>query len=154
MDMYRQIEQLLEGARFGRYTDVEYTEVLAPGVLPGVMVGDTVRVTVSVKYRGPEVVDTELYGAIGDVLLGVFNEVWVGKKNVTLARSNEWSAALTYSVDIPITAVGILPWSPGLKDIYVKFTAFGVKTDTLLDKIELVLVSEFKDFAITEYIKV
>lgn len=118
-----------------------------PGEVLTVIGGDTVRLIVSIDYRGPGITDT-LYGAIGN--RGVtFDEIWAGQNPVTFQQSVDWLTH-TFTVDIVTDAE-----HPGLYDIYVKLvnhTEAGMPE--LADCIEVIGVAEFQNFAITSYEKV
>lgn len=129
-----------------------FLEVPAGSKLYGVMVGDKVRVITTMSYKGPAL-DTNYYAAIGNVIAGVFDEVWFGKIAVSFAASIDWKA-YSLTVDIPITAVGITPWTPGWFDLYTKITSPLVVSAKLLDVIEILLKPEFKDFTILSYDKI
>lgn len=149
------------GAILGRqdYT-LEPEELLGPvsmappGVLYGLMVGDTVKVTATVRYRGPAL-DETFYAAIGNRVVA-FDEIWHGSSSVHFNASTDF-VTYTMTANIPITQVGLLPWTPGLFDIYVKIGAGLIPRlmgPEYSNVIEVVLKSEFQNFVITDYSKV
>lgn len=121
-----------------------------PGeVLRGVMVGDTVRVRATLDYRGPALYDT-FYAAIGHRVV-YFDEIWVGSVPISFPKSDNW---LSYelTVDIPITEIGLFPWTPGLFDLYIKLVGhLEAGLPELSNVIEVVLKAEFAHFAIASY---
>jgi len=123
-------------------------DVPAGSKLYGVMPGDKVRVKATIQFRGPAYSDT-FYAAIGNYLV-VFDEIWVGSVPVSFSQSTDW---VTYelTVDILITKVANLPWTPGWFDIYAKLTKAGKLTPRLDNMIEVLLAPEFQAFNITSY---
>lgn len=122
-----------------------------PGERLTVGVGDTVRVRATLVYRGPALSDT-FYGAIGHRVV-VFDEIWVGSVPISFPRSDDW---LPYelTVDIPITEIGLFPWTPGLFDLYVKLVGhLEAGLPELSNVIEVLLKAEFQNFAIASYEK-
>ena len=117
-----------------------------------VAIGDIVRVHAIVEYRGPILSDT-FYGAIGNRVV-FFDEIWVGTTPVSFPQSYDY---LSYelTVDIPVTAIGLFPWTPGLFDLYVKLVNnLGAGLPELSNVIEVLLRPEFRDFTIASYEKV
>jgi len=125
-----------------------------PGeVLTGVMVGDIVRVRAAIDYMGPRLDDT-FYAAIGTRTLLLFDEIWFGETPVSFAQSNDW-VSYPLIVDIPITEIGLFPWTPGIFDLYVKLDNNpGAGMPELANVIEILLKAQFANFAITRYEKV
>jgi len=114
-----------------------------------VMPGDTVRVWLSVDYRGPAI-DGAVWAAIGRQNLG-FAEDFTGSVPVHFDPSFDW---VTYpiAVDIPI-------WNrPGSDyDIYAKIMGVpgpDIFTDVLLNVIDVIGAVEFQGFTIDSYEKV
>lgn len=134
------LEKLLQGIS---------VEVPAGQLLPGVMIGDRVRVHASVDYRGSALSDT-FYAAIGHHI-PFFDEIWVGTTPVSFAESVDWR---TYemSADILITEIGLAPWTPGVFDLYVKLRDHpeaGMPEERGV--IEILLRPDFRNFAIVSY---
>ena len=147
----RSVEQLLQGIA-----------VPAGSKLYGIMPGDTVRVKATIDYRGPEW-DDYFYAAIGEwrgitwpVDIGAFDEIWDSDPMpVHFDASTDW---VTYdlTVEIPITEIGIAPWTPGWFDLYAKLTRPGIGgliTPRLDNVIEVLLAPEFDNFNILSYDK-
>lgn len=135
------IEQLLQGIGVAAL----------PGEILTVSVGDTVRVKATIDYRGPALSDT-FYCAIGNRFV-VFDEIWVGSVAVSFPQSYNF---LPYelTVDIPITEIGLFPWTPGRFDLYVKLVNNpGAGMPELSNVIEVLLEPDFRNFAITSYEK-
>ena len=134
------------------------------GVSPGqklyaVGVGDIVKVNASVKYKGPQLDDT-FYAAIGiwrgvtwPIDIGYFDEIWHNESPVRFLASDDWD---TYNleVDIPITEVGLFPWTPGWFDLYAKIDGQGIYASRYHDVIEVLLKPQFQEFAVTSYDKI
>ena len=140
-----QAEQILKGMDIG---------VAAPGKLYGIMPGDTVKVTATIQYRGPDYDDT-FYAAIGNWVV-VFDEYWVGQTAVHFNQSTDW-VTYTPTANIPITAIAKFPWTPGWFDIYAKLVKPGIGgllTPRLDNVIEIILAAEFQNFNITSYDKI
>lgn len=142
--------------------NINSVESLLQGVgvaaLPGekltVAPGDIVRVRATIDYMGPRL-DDMFYAAIGNRFV-VFDEIWVpiAPSPVSFALSYDW---VTYPlvVDIPITEIGLAPWTPGVFDLYVKLVNNpGAGMPELSNVIEVMLRPEFQNFAITGYEKV
>lgn len=139
---------------------------LGVGVQPGeiltVMAGDTVTVTAEIDYRGPRL-DDIFYGAIGERrlwILGGFDEVWKNTEPVHFDESFDW-VRYNMSVAILITEIGLLPWTPGRFDLYVKLDNSPQAVDAvtgrypeLANVIEILLKAEFQNFGITGYEKI
>ncbi|MBA7690893.1 hypothetical protein ES703_99427 [subsurface metagenome] len=123
-----------------------------PGERITVSIGDIVRVRAAIDYMGPRLDDT-FYAAIGNRFI-VFDEIWVGQTPVSFALSYDW-VSYPLSVDIPITEIGLAPWTPGVFDLYVKLVNNpGAGMPELSNVIEVLLRAEFQNFAITGYEKV
>lgn len=123
-----------------------------PGETLTVMPGDTVVVTAEIDYRGPAL-DDVFYGAIGSRVV-VFDEIWRNSVGVHFGQSFDW-VRYNLSVAIPITEVGVFPWTPGFFDLYVKLSGHpGAGMPELSNVIEVILEPEFQNFAIAEYSKV
>jgi len=131
-----------------------------PGEILEVMVGDTVRVSAEIDYRGPAL-DDEFYAAIGNRFV-VFDEIWPSNLPVEddperfphFDQSFDW---VTYSMSalIPITEIGLFPWTPGDFDLYVKLDGHPeAGMPELANVIRVMLLAEFQDFGITSYEKV
>ena len=121
--------------------------VAPPGKLT-VMRGETVRMTVAFNYRG-SAISVTLYGSIGQIRLGVFDEIAVGQKTISLPSATTWISRTEY-VDIVTT-----PISPGTNyDIYAKIKEYpGQALVEIADVIDVIGAPEFQDFRITDYSK-
>jgi len=133
--------------------------VAPTGTLSSVMPGDKVRVTATVQYKGPAYTDT-FYAAIGEwrgvtwpTDIGYFDEIWEGSSSVSFSATNDW-ATYTLKADIPITEIGLFPWTPGLFDLYAKLSKAGILTPRYDNVIEIMLKPQFQNFVITDYSKV
>ncbi|MBA7636603.1 hypothetical protein ES703_44224 [subsurface metagenome] len=137
------------------YTIEEVIGAVGVAALPGekltVMVGDTVRVHLSVDYMGPAI-DGAVWVAIGRQNLG-FAEDFVPDAPVPVHfnQSFDW---ITYPivVDIPI-------WDrPGTDyDMYAKIMGVpgpDIFTDILLNIIDVLGAVEFRNFTIDSYEKI
>jgi len=134
------LEKLLQGIS---------VDVPAGAVLPGVMVGDTVRVHATLNYRGPALSDT-FYAAIGHHI-PFFDEIWVGTVPVSFAETIDWQS-YELTADILITEIGLAPWTPGFFDLYVKLRDHPeAGMPEARGAIEILLEAEFRDFAIASY---
>lgn len=124
-----------------------------PGEILTAMPGDTVRVTAEIDYRGPAL-DDNFYAAIGNRVIG-FDEIWTsGLVPIHFDQSFGW-VTYTLVADVPITEVGLFPWTPGFFDLYVKLNGHpGAGMPELSNVIEVVLEAEFRAFTITRYDKV
>jgi len=120
-----------------------------PGEKLTVMVGETVRVHVSVDYRGPTI-DGAIWVAIGRQDTW-FNEDFYNRIEVTFPASIDW-ATYDYTCDVPITD------RPGTDyDMYAKIMEVpgpDIFAPTLLNIIDVIGVAEFRNFEITSYEKV
>ena len=139
------IERLLQGVR-----GLESFGVAAlPGEKLTVMVGDTVRVRVTVDYRGPTI-DGAIWVAIGRQDTW-FNEDFASRTEVTFPSSMDW-ANYEYTCDVPITD------RPGTNyDMYAKIMEVpgpDIFAPTLLNVIDVIGVAEFRNFKIASYDKV
>lgn len=126
--------------------------VLAGQKLYGVMPGDTVKVTATVDYRGPEL-DDHFYAAIGNQVV-VFDEVWssvLADSPIHFDADADW-VTYTLTANIPITRIANMPWTPGWFDIYVKINGHpGAGMPLLANVIEVLLEPEFQNFGIVSY---
>lgn len=124
--------------------------VPAGELLYGVVPGDTVRVSAAIDYRGPAL-DDNFYAAIGNQLV-YFDEVWPsGLVPVHFDASVDLVSYLL-TADIPITEIGIAPWTPGWFDLYVKINGHpGAGKPLLTNVIEVLLKPEFQNFGIVSY---
>ena len=99
----------------GWLVPLEEKVILAPG--------DVLRVSVAVPYRGPERIFT-LYGSIGQRGLFGFDEILVGRADLSCPESPEKYTSVTGEVDIEVVAsgwFGIGGISAGTDyDLYVK----------------------------------
>ncbi|GAI94736.1 unnamed protein product, partial [marine sediment metagenome] len=125
--------------------------VEAPGKLT-VMVGDTVRVTLDVDYRGPAIDgDASIHISWGHQNLW-FNED--GNKQgdfpVSFPASMDW---VSYIFECDVLIGG--DYGPDY-DMYAKIEGVpspDIFTPTLLAVLDVLGAAEFRDFAITEYSK-
>lgn len=135
----RQVESLIGGL-----------EVAPPGKLT-VMVGDTVRVTLTVRYRG-SAVSGVCYIAFG------LQDTWfnedankTGQIPVSFGPDSDWE---TYTITVDIYIGG----NTGLNyDLYAKLISLpgpDVFTPTYLNVLDVLGAPEFEDFRITDYSKV
>lgn len=140
--------------------NINSIETLLQGIgvaaLPGeritVAPGDIVRVRASIDYMGPRL-DDIFYAAIGNRFI-VFDEIWVGESPVLFGLSYDWVTYLLRA-DIPITEIGVAPWTPGVFDLYVKLINNpGAGMPELSNVIEVLIRAQFQNFAITGYEKV
>ena len=122
---------------------------VAPGQKLTVFRGDKVRMHCGWNYRGPAISVT-LYCAIGKRMLGVFDEIAVGQKTVSLAQSTDFLAYTNYA-DIDTS-----PIAPGVDyDIEAKIAEYMSQTLVKIDNvIDVTGAAEFQGFAITGYEKV
>lgn len=157
MSIYNQVEEIARRSSFG--FGGMYLEVPAGQKLYGVMPGDQVKARATVEYRGPRL-DDNFYAAIGvwygiswPIDIGFFDEIWANNKAVRFEASNDW---VTYDleVNITITEIGLLPWTPGWFDLYAKISGKGIFSLRYDNVIEVVLKSEFRSFEIVSYEKV
>ncbi len=112
--------------------------------------GDTVRVTATIDYRGPEF-DVRLYAAIGNRGI-TFDEIWAATAPlpVTLPQSADW-VSRTLFVDVDILGGPEF----GLFDLYVKILETGAPgMPEIADVIRVIGAAEFQNFAIASYVKV
>lgn len=146
--------ETLEQSVIFRELGLEGVEVSAGQKLYGVMPGDKVRVKARIEYRGPAW-DDYFYAAIGNKILGVFDEIWSASVSVRFAASADWTP-YELTVDVPITKVAKLPWTPGWFDLYVKLDTAQGKAGypELSDVIEVILAAEFQNFTIVSYDKI
>lgn len=137
------IEQLIQGIGVAAL----------PGEILTVSVGDTVRIKATIDYRGPALSDT-FYGAIGNRFV-VFDEIWVSDPVAVSFPQSYNFLSYELTVDIPITEIGLFPWTPGVFDLYVKLVNNpGAGMPELSNVIEVLLRPDFRNFAITSYEKV
>jgi len=139
--MISSIESLLQGIS---------VDVLAGGKLT-VMVGDTVRVYLSVDYRGP-VIDGSIHITWGHQNLW-FNED--GNKQgdfpVHFVESFDWQ---NYRFEFDVLIGG--EFGDGY-DMYAKIEGVpgaDIFSDTLINVLDVLGAAEFKDFNITSYEKI
>ncbi|GAG57664.1 unnamed protein product, partial [marine sediment metagenome] len=127
-----------------------------------VMEGDTVRVHMTVDYRGPRIENAEVYTAIGwqvGIIIPEFVEAYVGRTGEVLTF-DESLDFVTHEIvcDVPIEAV----WMPlefaaygNLLDMYAKIINVpgpNIFTDPYQYKvIEVVREAEFQNLAVTGY---
>lgn len=135
----RQVEAILGGLG-----------VAPPGKLT-VMVGDTVRVTLTVRYRG-RAVSGKCYVAFGQKDTW-FNEDANKRKEIPVSFEPDsvWKT-YTITVDVPIGG------STGVNyDLYAKLISLpgpDIFTPTYLNVLDVLGAPEFDDFKITDYSKV
>jgi len=136
----REAERILMKA--GLLTDVSAGQKLA------IMAGDPVRVSLAFDYRGPDQSVTP-YGSIGQIKLGIFDEIaYNSGPAISLAKSYDWLHYTGY-VDIDTS-----PISPGTNyDVYVKLLEFPSQLVEIADVFDILGETEFRNFAITEYVK-
>lgn len=124
--------------------------VAPPGKLT-VMVGDTVRVTLTVKYRG-SAVSGKCHVTFGQQDTW-FNEDGNKQKDVSVSfgPDSDWKT-YTITVDVPIGG------STGVNyDLYAKLMSLpgaDIFTPTYLNVLDVLGAPEFDDFRITDYSKV
>ena len=113
-----------------------------------VMQGDVVRVSFAFDYRGPAQSVTP-YASIGKITLGIFDEIaHASGPAISLTQTYDWKAYTGY-VDIDTS-----PCSPAINyDIYVKLLEYPSQLVEIADVIDVLGLAEFRNFAITEYIK-
>jgi len=138
-DIMEQAEAIFQGIAL---------DVPAGSKLYGVIPGDKVRVKATIQFRGPAYSDT-FYAAIGNYAVA-FDEIWVGSVDVSFAQSYDW-VPYELTVDVPITKIANLPWTPGWFDLYAKLVKKGLQTPRLDNMIEVLLAPEFQAFNITSY---
>ncbi|MBA7507331.1 hypothetical protein ES706_06050 [subsurface metagenome] len=133
--------------------------IAPPGKLYGIMPGDSVRVTARIDYKGPALTDY-FYAAIGEFRgitwpldIGLFDEIWHETSSGISFGPSTVFETYDLEVDIPITEIGVFPWTPGWFDIYAKIVNTRVFSPRYNDVIEVLLAPEFQDFAITDYSK-
>jgi hypothetical protein len=121
--------------------------VAPPGILE-IMKGDTVRMSVSFKYRGPAQ-NVTLRCSIGTRIAGVFNESCYGLKTIPLSKSPDFLDYANYA-DI------ITTMNPGTGyDIEAKISEYTSATLVGYDNvINVIGAAEFQNFTITDYSKV
>ena len=155
MGLYNQVEEIVRRSGFGGM----YLGVPAGQMLYGVMPGDFVKVKASVQYRGPKLSDS-FYAAIGEwrgvtwpADIGYFDEIWHKSVAVEFASSTDW---ITYplEVSIPITEIGLFPWTPGWFDLYAKLVSKNLVSTRYDNVIEVILEPEFQAFTIVSYEKI
>lgn len=124
-----------------------------PGETLTVMPGDTVIVNAEIDYRGPAL-DDYFYAAIGNRFIG-FDEIWPSELiPVHFDQSFDWVRYYLVA-QVPITEIGLFPWTPGVFDLYVKLNGHPeAGMPELANVIQVMLESEFQNFGITSYEKV
>ena len=136
----KRLQELLQDISIG---------VPAGQLLPGVMIGDTVRVHASIGYRGSALSDI-FYAAIGHHI-PFFDEIWVGTTPVSFSESVDWEP-YELTADILITEIGLAPWTPGVFDLYVKLRDHPeAGMPEVRSVIEILLRPEFQNFEIASY---
>lgn len=136
---------LIHGARnAGRLADVA-----PPGKLQAVL-GDVVRVTLGVRYRG-QAINGGIHVSFG-YKNSWFNEDGAKQKdiNISLGPDNDWKD-YTFTADISIGG------STGTFDMYAKIMGVpgpDIFTPDYLDVLEVIGEPEFDNFRITDYTKV
>lgn len=151
----------LDQAEAERWLDIHPASELLPerggfsnlAALPGeklvVVPGETVRVTLSVEYRGPAL-DGRVWTAIG--VKGIwFDEIFYSATPVHFDDSYDFVPYII-TCDVPITD------KPGIDyDMYAKIMEIpgpDIFTDYYLNIIDVLAPAEFRDFAIISYDKV
>jgi len=125
----------------------EFQVAAIPGEKLSVFGGETVRVTVTLEYRGPAI-DDRLYGAIGERAV-FFDEIWAGTSPVvSFAQSTDWRP-YTLTVDIPTS----VHYPHVDYDLMVKLLAHPHIFTELYDCIDVIGVAEFRNLQITEFFK-
>jgi len=123
------------------------TDVLA-GQLLQIRQGDVVRMSVSFQYRGPATTVT-LRCSIGTRIAGIFNESVYGLKTIALPNAYDWVTRTEYA---DINTAGCSP-SLGY-DVEAKISEYTSATLVKIDNvIDILGAAEFRNFAITEYVK-
>ena len=136
MDVLSQVELILQGMDIGVPTGQKLT----------ITRGDIVRVTVQFSYRGTAISCT-LYSSIGQVALGIFDEIAAASKAITIPASLDFA---TYEAFVDINTAPISPKAN--YDIYAKISEYtGQAYNGILDVIDVVGAPEFKDFGIKSY---
>lgn len=134
MDILDQVDQIL--MEIG---------VAPPGVLT-ITQGQTVRMSVSFRYRGPAK-SVSLRCSIGTRVAGIFYESVYATKAITLSSSVDFVNYTAYA-DIPTS--GLSP-SVGY-DIEAKISEYAAATLVKIDNvIDVIGAAEFQNFAITDY---
>lgn len=133
--------------------------IAPPGKLSGIMPGDKVRIKATIQHRGPAVTDY-FYAAIGEwrgvtwpADIGYFDEIWAAKSSAISFQASTDFLAYNLQVDIPITEIGLAPWTPGLFDLYAKILNQNYVSPRYDNVIEVLLKAQFQNFAITDYSK-
>ena len=138
MDVLSQAEFILQGMDIGVPTGQKLT----------ITRGDIVRVTVQFSYRGTAISCT-LYSSIGQVALGIFDEIAKASKALTLPASVDF---VTYEAFVDINTTTISP-NPNY-DIYAKISEYiGQAYNEIHDVIDVIGTPEFRDFGIKSYEK-
>lgn len=139
--MYRQIEEMLASG-IG----------VAPPQRLTVAVGETVKVTLKVKYRGP-MRDGQIHVTFGSQN-GTFNEDGNKQKDIPAHfDSHAEDREYTFTADVAIKGSG------GIFDLYAKIMGISGATDVFtpiyLDVLEVEVVGApmFSNFRITDYSK-
>lgn len=128
--------------------------VPAGETLYSVLPGDTVRVSAQIEYRGTRLENVPFYAAICQIVLFVWDPIWENSALVTFPESVDL-VPYDLSVDIPITEVGVRPWSPGMFSLFVELKGYpAAGRPQLANVIEVLIRPNFQNFAITGYEKV
>jgi len=136
MNILEQVGQIFQGMEIG---------VAPPGKLT-VMRGGIVRMTVAFNYRGTAISCT-LYCSIGNRILGVFDEIAVGTKVLSLPQSIDF-VSYTAFADIDTSPIG----TGTNYDIYCKIKEYpGAGMPSYDNGIDVIGAPEFANFAITDY---
>ena len=131
-----QAERILQGIDIGVPAGQKLT----------VMRGGIVRMTVAFKYRGTAL-NCTLYCSIGSRILGVFDEIAVGTKVLSLPQSIDF-VSYTAFADIDTSPIG----PANNYDIYAKIKEYpGAGMPSYDNVIDVIGAPEFADFAITSY---
>lgn len=120
-----------------------------PGEILPAMPGDTVIVRAEIDYRGPAL-DDVFYAAIGNRFI-VFDEIWKSETSVHFNQSFDW-VRYPLVAQVPITEIGLFPWTPGYFDLYVKLVGHpGAGMPELANVIQVILEPDFQNFGIVSY---
>jgi hypothetical protein len=145
---------VLDAKRFTRVADIlppestdEIGEIGVPaGQVLTVVQGQTVRMTVSFKYRG-KAVNVTLRCSIGTRVAGIFYESVYGTKTISLPTASDWITRTEYA---DISTAGCSP-SAGY-DVEAKISEYASATLVKIDNIiDVIGAPEFQNFAIDSY---